>query len=99
MESKPWEYPKVRWNTTSEPTANSIVNQPILRGLESYQSDISYPGALPPIVVVLAMFLPSLYVLEDHLCGLVLDVSSKDLARYFHLLLSMRSTQATVNPW
>jgi hypothetical protein len=76
-----------------------MVNHPIFRGLESYQSDMSYPGSLPPIVVVLAIVLPSLHALEDHLCGLVLDVSSKDLARYFHLLLSMRSTRATVNPW
>jgi hypothetical protein len=45
------------------------------------------------------MVLTSLHLLEDHLCGLVPDVSAKDLAYYFHLLLSMRSTQATVNPW
>jgi hypothetical protein len=76
-----------------------MANQPILRGLESYQSDISYPGSLRPIVAVLAIVLPSLHVLEDHLCGLVLNVSSKDLARHFHLLLSMRSTRATINPW
>ena len=51
------------------------------------------PAVAPPNVVVLAMFLTSLHVLENHLCGLVLDISSKDLARYFHLLLSMRSTR------
>jgi hypothetical protein len=76
-----------------------MANQPILSGFESYQSDISYPRSLSPNVVAFAMFLPSLHVLEDHLCGSVLDVSAKDLACYFHFLLSMRSTQATVNPW
>ena len=33
-------------------------DQPILRGLESYQSDMSYPRSAPPNVV--AMFLTSL---------------------------------------
>jgi hypothetical protein len=60
---------------------------------------MSYPRSLPPNVVAFAMFLTSLHVLEDHLCGLALNVSSKNLAHYFHLLLSMRPTQATVNPW
>src|SRR5437016_8434639 len=51
-----------------------MVNQPILRGFESYQSDMSYPRSLPPIVVVLAMFLTSFQTSQNNtqtplLCG------------------------------
>src|SRR5207253_3618523 len=53
-------------NTTSAPTAANIANHPILRGLESYQSDMSYPRSLPPHVVELAIHGPPFYVIETH---------------------------------
>src|SRR5580765_3859723 len=53
-----------------------MVNQPILRGLESYHSDMSYPRSLPPNVV-LAMSLPSLHALQKHPYALVMKTRAR----------------------